>query len=338
MNTSGAAAVDGPAAELVDAMARLAPRFAPVMDVPAQAAPPWTPVVVSRRDDRLIVRCGDLVLKAHPAGTDPQQLAARLRVAARPALRKVLLAPLPLAEPPVPTGRPETFVARIGSQLVSAWPAGHGLGARDVDRAPWAPAGALLARLHRFPVGLGDLATLPAANVLRRLADRVARLRPHAGHQLAAPVLAAHDTLADPAASRPGRPTTVVHGDWHFGQLVALPDLGWRVIDVDDLGLGDPAWDLARPAAWFAAGLLTMDRWAALLDAYRAGGGPAVPADGDPWPVLDLPARALTVEYAATAVADHLGLAGADRPMADVDREFVAACARIAAAHRSAPD
>lgn len=339
--TPGETLPDGPtsrgsAEDLPAAMARLAELFAPAADVPSQAAP-WTPVVESRRDDRLIVRCGEIMLKAHPIGTDPRSLAARLRVAARPALREVLLGPLALA------GQPATFVAQVGSQLVSAWPAGRALGARDVDAAPWARAGALLARLHRQPVGLDDLATVPTANVLRRLTDRVTRLRPHAAHPLVAPVLAAHDTLGRPTASRPGRPTTVVHGDWHFGQLVEMPGVGWRIIDVDDLGLGDPAWDLARPAAWFACGLLSLERWASLLDAYRAGGGPAVPADDDPWPVLDLPARALTVEYAATAVAAHLGLgqdstsdhgpAGTAAPLEDVDREFVAACARIHEAH-----
>ncbi|MCM3926236.1 phosphotransferase, partial [Frankia sp. AiPs1] len=109
-----------------------------------------------------------------------------------------------------------------------------------------------------------------------------------------------------PPAIRAGRPTTVIHGDWHFGQLVALPAAGWRIIDVDDLGLGDPAWDLARPAAWFATGLLPVELWARFLDAYTSCGGPAVTEPDDPWAALDLPARALTVEYAATAVAAHL--------------------------------
>lgn len=52
------------------------------------------------------------------------------------------------------------------------------------------------------------------------------------------------------------------------------PDGAWRLIDVDDLGLGVPAWDLARPAAWYAAGLLAPEDWLCFLDAYRAAGGP----------------------------------------------------------------
>ena len=85
-------------------------------------------------------------------------------------------------------------------------------------------------------------------------------------------------------------PTALVHGDWHLGQLARV-DGGWRLLDIDDVGLGDPAWDLGRPAGFWAAGLLGDEQWRAFLDGYRASGGPGVPPDGDPWPRLDLPAR-----------------------------------------------
>src|SRR4029453_4074271 len=86
------------------------------------------------------------------------------------------------------------------------------------------------------------------------------------------------------------RPTTLVHGDWHLGQL-GRRDGPWVLIDVDDLGVGDPAWDLARPAGFWAAGLIPDDDWTTFLDAYRGAGGPAVPA-GDPWQGLAAFARA----------------------------------------------
>jgi predicted trehalose synthase len=44
---------------------------------------------------------------------------------------------------------------------------------------------------------------------------------------------------------------TLVHGDWHLGQLGRRGE-HWVLIDVDDLGVGDPAWDLARPAGFWA--------------------------------------------------------------------------------------
>lgn len=102
----------------------------------------------------------------------------------------------------------------------------------------------------------------------------------------------------------------------------------WLLIDVDDLGLGDPAWDLARPAAWYAAGLLSPEIWERFLGAYRAAQGPAVAGDGDPWPQLDIPARALTVQTAALALAKS----GAEHRNTDeVEQIMIDTCARIAA-------
>ncbi|WP_371615020.1 aminoglycoside phosphotransferase family protein [Streptomyces sp. NBC_00454] len=122
------------------------------------------------------------------------------------------------------------------------------------------------------------------------------------------------------------------HGDLHLGQLVRIGGPAgwqWRLIDVDDLGLGAPAWDLARPAAWYAAGLLDPPTWLRFLDAYRAAGGPAAgPPGSDPWPELDVAARALTVQTAALALAKA---AREERRLDDVERLMVDACARIAA-------
>jgi aminoglycoside phosphotransferase (APT) family kinase protein len=105
-------------------------------------------------------------------------------------------------------------------------------------------------------------------------------------------------------AGSPDRPTTVVHGDWHLGQLGRRSSTApWLLIDVDDLGVGDPAWDLARPAGFWAAGLIPDDDWAAFLQSYRDADGPAVPP-ADPWPVLEPFARAAVI-HAATAGVAH---------------------------------
>jgi hypothetical protein len=104
----------------------------------------------------------------------------------------------------------------------------------------------------------------------------------------------------------------------------------WRLIDVDDLGTGDPAWDLARPAAWFAAGLLDPAAWARFLGAYRAFGGPAVPAEGDAWARLDVAAQALTAQ---TAAAGIVRAAAEGRELDGVERALTDSCERIAAHH-----
>ena len=120
--------------------------------------------------------------------------------------------------------------------------------------------------------------------------------------------------------ARRGGPTTLVHGDWHLGQL-GRREGTWTLIDVDDLGVGDPAWDLARPAGFWAAGLIPDEDWTTFVQAYRDAGGPALPT-GDPWPVLDAFARAAVVQAAAAGVAHG----DAD----ETQSTLMAACGRMA--------
>lgn len=227
---------------------------------------------------------GEVVAKLHRPGTDLQALRQRLRVAAR---SDCLLSPLNL--------EPEA----VGEQWQTRWPRVDVV-APDPAAVPWVEAGRLLARLHAEPIV--DIA-LPQGGPAR-LARALARLQgPNA------------DVIRRAAAgltkSVAGRPFTVVHGDFHLGQL-GHHNGALVLIDVDDLGVGDPAADLARPAGFWAAGLLPDDAWHAFVDGYRDGGGPAVPP-GDPWPVLEPFARAAVVAAAANHPDDDLLVAACER-------------------------
>ncbi|MFJ9102694.1 aminoglycoside phosphotransferase family protein [Streptomyces sp. NPDC102405] len=267
------------------------------------------------RPDATVVRHADTVAKAHAPDTAPADLIHRLAAAAH--LPGIFLPPL--GESPVD----------LHGRLVTFWPYGEPVDPENPDTAPWEAAATLLARLHRTPAPPG----LPPMRGPVKAALAVARLLATSRRGHAVPVLRAWRTL--PAWARAETPmsdrTTLCHGDLHLGQLVRhpAPDGPWHLIDVDDLGVGEPAWDLARPAAWYACGLLSPDDWSRFLGAYRAAGGPAVPADGDPWPALDVAARALTVQTAARAIAKATE---ADRALDDVEQAVVDACDRMGSA------
>ncbi|MCS7482361.1 phosphotransferase family protein [Umezawaea endophytica] len=269
------------------------------------------PVVLAVRGAVVVVRVGDVVLKAHEPGAGVVELSARLRLAGDLRLRELVLPPLSVS-PSVVEGR-----------VVTVWPLGVPVPERDPVSAPLEEAGRLLAALHRFgPADFGGVG--PVSGAPQRMVRAVDELRRAGLGRRADVVLRAFGTL--PLVEAPAR-VVVCHGDWHLGQMVLAG--GWRLIDVDDLGFGDPAWDLARPAALYAAGVLDPETWGRFLDSYVAAGGVAVDAR-DPWVALDVPARALVIQMAARALV----AAQRDEKVLDEAQEaLLEACDRIVAAH-----
>ncbi|MEU8892079.1 aminoglycoside phosphotransferase family protein [Streptomyces sp. NPDC048442] len=328
---------------------------------------PETLRVLADRPDGSVVRHGPLVAKAHAPDTDPAALAVRTAVAAHPLLAGVLLPPLPTGtgtgtaqadgrpltawpygapvDPEDPDAAPweETaaLLARLHRTDTAALPAplppmrGPAKAARAVARmlaVPHPAPGTVTPHQapgtttpHQAPgtttpCQASGAATPPEAPGAITPCQTVL----HAWHRL--PAWARNEV----PAPRGQMHAVLCHGDLHLGQLVRhpAPDGPWHLIDIDDLGLGDPTWDLARPAAWYAAGLLPPDVWQSFLAAYREADGPAVPPYGDPWPQLDVAARALTVQTAALALAKS---AAEQRPLDEVEQLMLDSCARIAA-------
>ncbi|MFJ5262816.1 phosphotransferase family protein [Streptomyces sp. NPDC088387] len=268
------------------------------------------------RPDATVVRHAGTVAKAHAPATDEAHLTTLLATAAH--LPEIFVPPL--RQDPVP----------LDKRLVTFWPYGTPVDPEAPDAAPWEAAATLLAHLHRTPAPSGTHLPMRGPAKSARAIARLHQAPKADAHPATPAILDAWHALPPWTRAETPMPdtTTLCHGDFHLGQLVRhpAPDGPWRLIDVDDLGVGVPAWDLARPAAWYACGLLTPDEWTRFLTAYRTARGPAVPPDGDPWPVLDVPARALTVQTAATALAKALT---ADRPLDEVEQSVVDAVARM---------
>lgn len=227
--------------------------------------------------DAELLRVGGVVVKLHAPHTHTGALAERLELAAG-------------SEHFVPSLTGRVYAAPDG-RAATVWPLVPVVDPTTVTH-PWSDAGALLAGLHRVPPPNPAPAQLPRHGWPERLARAVERA-PAELRGLGVRLVA--------EAGRPERSGGLLHGDWHLGQLGRWRGR-WRLLDIDDLGVGDPAWDLARPAGFWACGLLGDTDWHAFLDAYREAGGPAVPAAGDPWPALDLPARCAVFVAAVRAV------------------------------------
>ena len=250
-----------------------------------------------------LVFVGDVVVKLHHPRTGDVVLRRRLAAIGGADLRGLFVQPL--------TG----VLAAPDGRWATAWPRVDVLTEAD-SVIPWAEAGLLLAAVHRSPVP----EDLPPHGGPARVAR--ALLRASTSDHPAAPQLVDLGRRLLREARLPPTRHTVVHGDWHLGQL-ARSGPGLRLLDVDDLGVGDPAWDLARPAGFWASGLLDDESWRAFLDGYRGGRGPAVAATGDPWPSLDLPARCAVFVAAVRATSVQPVHSG------DPAASLLAACARM---------
>ncbi|MGL5851949.1 MAG: phosphotransferase family protein [Phycicoccus sp.] len=284
-----------------------------------------------------LVIVGDVVVKVHRASTDGEALGARLAAAALGA-GPVWVEPLTPRPRLTPDGR-----------WATAWPRVEVLVPSSAN-VPWAGAGGLLARWHTAdpaahgaPVPMhGGPDRLGRAAARARLVDHEARrMLVGLGERLVHEVVGSARRFADVAddAARAGRDggspvirPCLVHGDWHLGQL-GRQGGAWRLLDVDDLGVGDPAWDLGRPAGFWAAGLLDDRSWRSFLDGYREAAGPAVPSTGDPWPHLDLAARCAVFVAAVRELVQGPAGPACDGAAGSVDaadlRSLLTACARM---------
>ena len=274
--------------------------------------------VTTRSGARLLLGPRD-VTKWHRPGTDPAALARRLALWPDDVGLRLLDADLS-ASPPR-----------------TRWPRAEPMSEEHPD---WQEAGALLGRLHRrvaheasprgprgsglvsldisasAPSGCAASHDAPRHGWPARLARAAERAGPAWLRRLGAGLLDEVDHHDEPG--------WLIHGDFHLGQMGWL-DGRWWLLDPDDLGAGDPAWDLARAAGFWAAGLLPDADWHQFVDGYRGTARTPLAAAPDPWEHLDLPARAAVFVAACRPEAHDPATAEA----------LLEACSRMTATRRS---
>ncbi len=218
----------------------------------------------------------DVILTKHPLGTVEADLTTRLAAASEDPIRRVYVRHLTATPISAPDGRLITLTPR--SELLP-----------DDAPPPWHEAGALLARLHACPVP----DDLPEHGGRHQFAAAVAEadaLHPGGSTDILRE-LGLHLLQDWPTPTR----QVVVHGTFDLGRLARMPNTdAWLLTSPHTLGTGDPAWDLAGPAALWGAGLLDEASWLAFIGGYAAAGG-RTPAEGQPWPGLDHPAKCALV-------------------------------------------
>lgn len=194
-------------------------------------------------DVRSATRAGEYVMRLSPPG-------ARIAGNADVGRQGRLMAALHAAGVPTPTvlfadstgalaGRAVVIMTRVAG---SAWPdavTAHGHGwvvAATIDAAH---------RLHAVPVdavGLPGEQPQSAAEDLARWAALLSRAPEELHSDGRALVAALSAALPAPV------PASLVHGDYHYGNLLFGPDGVAAVLDWEVAGLGDPRWDFGSLA------------------------------------------------------------------------------------------
>jgi aminoglycoside phosphotransferase (APT) family kinase protein len=259
----------------------------------------------------LVLRCDDVIVKSHARRTNESHLGQCLQIVSGSGFRDVFVQPR-IAKP-----------KHVAGKLVTYWQAGRALECHSPDEIDWGAAAKLLATLHALPIP----ARTPQSGWTARIKRSYQRLAILPDSLERTAVLSAYATLPSHGSSRwiPA-PPVVIHGDFHPGQLVELGGQ-LKLIDIDDVGIGDATWDLSRIAGWRLAGLLSEENWRQFIDSYFAQRPDFHDDQASLWDRLELSARAAVVQSAAARL---FAAWDESRPLEDFESDLIETCKRIA--------
>jgi len=269
----------------------------------------------SNRSSR-IVYLENSVSKLHAQYSNVSEIEVRLNLISLDSLRSQFLQPLS-RKPEVREGRALTL-----------WPYAKPLPADSLEDVPWNDCAALIAALHK--VELEPQLVALGSGWLMRLSRSIEKLERMSASAERSIILEAAQTLPlFSSASWTHHKQSYIHGDWHPGQ-VAYYENKLVFIDIDDVGIGNRMFDLAKPAAYFLAGLLPNHMWKEFSEGYQNSCNMSQENRDTFWSELELPARAAVIQSAITALthaSENL------RALQNFEIELIKSCQRVTQCH-----
>ncbi len=252
-----------------------------------------------------VLQHDSVIAKCHFAA-DNMMLSEKIRTIQEPDFQSIFLQP-----------HRSSYHCQNDKFGISYWPEAERISPDKLTNAFWSEIGALLAKLHSTPIKNSNL-RFPTelfsnfTQVNEKIANSFAYCSVNPKHKKhlkkinqAWISILTHKNFHKVVKDIRLRPKVWSHGDFHLGQIVFIKSHGTttaRFIDFDTFCCSIPEWDLARPAALFAAGILPAHLWNSFIVSYAGDKFNHKLNENKLWSKLDIPAKVMTVNLATIAV------------------------------------
>ncbi len=276
-----------------------------------------------------VLQHDSIVAKCHFTA-DNESLAEKIRTIQESDFKSIFLQP-----------NQSTYHCQNEKFGISYWPEAERISPDKLTKGLWSQIGSLLAKLHSIPIKDSKLrfrAELFSnfSQVNEKIANCFNQCSVSSKHRKhlekinqAWISILTHKNFHKVVKDIRLRPKVWSHGDFHLGQIVFVQEQGKdsvRFIDFDTICHSIPEWDLARPAALFAAGVLPAHLWQSFIESYAGHKFIYNFNEKELWSNLDIPAKVMIVNLATIAV-NRARLA--DENLEDSELQLIETCKAI---------
>ena len=284
---------------------------------------------LSKTSKSTVLRHESIVAKCH-FEVDKDNLYERIRTIQESEFQSIFL------QPNLPTYHYQNEKVDI-----SYWPEAERLSPNKLTKSIWSEIGILLAKLHSTPLKKIEL-RFPSElfKIFSDINEKLQRCNKQCAagskHRTQLKIIyqawisiLTHKNFHKVVKDIRLRPKVWSHGDFHLGQIVFIKDQensSARFIDIDTICHSIPEWDLARPSALFAAGILPAPLWRSFIESYFELGLKQTLNEKILWSNLDMPAKVMTIKLACLAL-NRATLA--DEQLEDTEMQLIETCKAI---------